>query len=375
MDFIIELDNEKYIFDGEMLCLFKNAKTEVEFNEANLEDVGKSITIMVSRSCNGKCKYCYEKQKDTLLNIDNAKKLVKIILEKHKRLSKLSFFGGEPLLAFRTIRYIVEEVTKYISVDSFEITTNAVCITDEIVDFLSRYNFDVIVSVDGPEYIHDYLREGCKHEIVVRNLEKLASGKIDTRINCTYTKIQEDKIGYDKLKEYFEKIGLKYTISRVITTDEKLNIECDPYYDIDKSIELLNEQSNQILNNIYVSNVIEAMVEHSKKELYCSKLETEYVIDDDCKIYSCNGLLEVDADAKKLKSINVKDNNFACSECWAKNLCSVCIADVYKGDCNLPEFIGRCKDKMLYEYTLKQLVYIYHNNPIKIQTIVNNFYN
>lgn len=38
---------------------------------------------------------------------------------------------------------------------TFAMTTNATLVSDEIADFLMRHDFNIIVSLDGPEELHD----------------------------------------------------------------------------------------------------------------------------------------------------------------------------------------------------------------------------
>jgi uncharacterized protein len=84
-------------------------------------------------------------------------------LRKHSKKSKevnIVFFGGEPLVNFDLIKKSIEYAKKIFTDQeiSFSITTNATLLTPEIARFLSFNNVNVVVSIDGPEDIHDRYR-------------------------------------------------------------------------------------------------------------------------------------------------------------------------------------------------------------------------
>ena len=64
--------------------------------------------------------------------------------------------------------------------------TNAVCIEDDLVEHLHRYNFLVGVSLDGPPEIHDRYRRfqngAGSHAQVMRGLKTLRCAHVDTNI-------------------------------------------------------------------------------------------------------------------------------------------------------------------------------------------------
>lgn len=71
------------------------------------------ISIWVTNNCNMRCDYCYEGEKDTFfLSLGDCKYIEEFILLAEE-VSKddgiyMKFFGGEPLLNFRFIKYFIE---------------------------------------------------------------------------------------------------------------------------------------------------------------------------------------------------------------------------------------------------------------------------
>lgn len=129
----------------------------------------RQIVFEVTDACNLRCKYCtygefyddYDKRENNYIDIEKSKILIDFIVEKlhtaantsqQKELT-ISFYGGEPLLNSDFIREIVH-YTQSKQDDrvkvKYAMTTNGVYLKKHI-DFLVRYNFNLLVSLDGSE--------------------------------------------------------------------------------------------------------------------------------------------------------------------------------------------------------------------------------
>lgn len=134
-----------------------------EYLNSNL----KRITLQVTQNCNMRCQYCSFSGEGILSRMHNSKKMcldiaIKAIdfFKKHSAASKevdISFYGGEPLLAFDLIKRIVDYVNKVLSYQkvTFSLTTNGTLLNEEICAFLEKHAFVVTVSIDGPQAYHD----------------------------------------------------------------------------------------------------------------------------------------------------------------------------------------------------------------------------
>lgn len=103
----------------------------------------------------------------------------------------VNFFGGEPLLAYDTIKVVVEEFKKTGFTPHFTIVTNGTILTHDIIDFFRENNFFVTVSIDGPESIHDYNRKfGATKQgtfdTILKNFTILRENIRDIAIESTY---------------------------------------------------------------------------------------------------------------------------------------------------------------------------------------------
>ena len=115
--------------------------------------------LNVTDQCNCRCKYCdFVKYKNSFMSKEVAEQALKFLtnLSKTKdRKLNIAFFGGEPLLNFSLIEYIV---TKYTDQYSWSITTNGTLLTKEIIDFLYEYDINILLSFDGNKETQDFNR-------------------------------------------------------------------------------------------------------------------------------------------------------------------------------------------------------------------------
>ncbi len=144
---------------------------QIELSIANTPQV----VFETTDACNLACKYClygdlyatYGERLNRYLDPADAIVLLRYLkalwdksrnytVEKHLF---LSFYGGEPLLNIRFIETIVEYAMNHLVKEglkvTFTMTTNGILL-DQHIDFLVRYNFKILVSLDGNEYNNSY---------------------------------------------------------------------------------------------------------------------------------------------------------------------------------------------------------------------------
>lgn len=125
-----------------------------------------NLELMISEDCNLRCDYCFvqtkrpasmskgigEKAADFLIKASGDRKDIGFL-----------FFGGEPLLGFKTITHIVEyaekraaEVEKRVH---FSITTNGTLLTESVLQFFKDHKVSILLSIDGNAEVHDKHRK------------------------------------------------------------------------------------------------------------------------------------------------------------------------------------------------------------------------
>ena len=166
-------------------ALSADTVTEIESEAKELESQGylgkdevipykksnivKALCLHVCHDCNLKCKYCFAKEgtyntSRDYMTKDVAKAAVDLLIEKSgsRHNLEIDFFGGEPLMNMDVVKYTVEyghmrakEAGKEFS---FTMTTNALLLNDENIEYLNREMDNVVISIDGREKVHNRVR-------------------------------------------------------------------------------------------------------------------------------------------------------------------------------------------------------------------------
>lgn len=120
--------------------------------------------FMIAQDCNMRCKYCYGDSgqfgNSSVMNKEMAKRFFLLFLKSVQGAScqKVKFMGGEPLLNFKTIKYIIDlwdEIQIQFSEKkvTFSFTTNGTLFTSEIIEYIKSKQIGVTISLDGPTII------------------------------------------------------------------------------------------------------------------------------------------------------------------------------------------------------------------------------
>ncbi|MFH8080544.1 MAG: His-Xaa-Ser system radical SAM maturase HxsB [Candidatus Aenigmatarchaeota archaeon] len=144
-----------------------------------LFDAVKLHIITVTQRCNHRCVYCHAKsvpltEKGYDMDEKTAKKTVDFIFQCPSKYLAIEFQGGEPLLNFSIIEYIVEYSKKLAQeknkIISFNIVSNFSLMDEDILQFLIKNNFNINTSLDGPKHIHNKNRvftDGSSYDKVI----------------------------------------------------------------------------------------------------------------------------------------------------------------------------------------------------------------
>ena len=130
----------------------------------------KALCLHVAHACNLACSYCFAGQgnyqgRAALMSLDVGKKALDYLVQnagEHRHL-EVDFFGGEPLLNWPVVKDLVRygrELEKIFNkVFRFTLTTNGVLLDDEVTEFLNREMYNVVLSLDGRQAVHDRFRK------------------------------------------------------------------------------------------------------------------------------------------------------------------------------------------------------------------------
>jgi uncharacterized protein len=121
------------------------------WNRRKLENV-YNITIAPTLDCNFKCYYCFESHLQGIISEDVIKRIVKYINTKENlKHINLTWFGGEPLMAFEQIKRIAQslKLPALASMSSLLITNGYYLNKNTVDELYDAKITDIQLSIDG----------------------------------------------------------------------------------------------------------------------------------------------------------------------------------------------------------------------------------
>lgn len=248
---MIEIDDTDYFEDLKKCGFIIDSQVDeahmLEYLIRN-ERIHYDTTLVVTRNCNFKCPYCYEKHENKVMEWETYAEILnyfKNIASNNSNIkSIISFFGGEPLLEVDNIIKFMGKVNTEIKPISptinwvGHITTNA--FTLDIETFKKLLNCGIKsfqITVDGLEKTHNKTR-------ILKNGEG------------TWKKITDNLLNVKEIKDDFTvQIRTNYTTNMLSEIEEYLNYIKDNFKDPRFNIYLESAKDfNDTKNLNYVLN-------------------------------------------------------------------------------------------------------------------------
>lgn len=370
-----ELVKEEILFSKD---LYEN----IALASDNSQSFIKALCLNIAHDCNLRCKYCFADEGDykgcrKLMTPEIGKKAIDFVLEKSgpRKNIEIDLFGGEPLMAFDTIKEIVEYAKDQQKLHNknirFTMTTNATLLNDEIMDYLDKNMGNIVLSIDGRKNVNDKVRvrvdgSGC-YETILPKIKKMVELRDKSKqyyARGTFTRENTDFFEDVKFlaNEGFDEIS----IEPVVLPDEhplSLREEDLPtiFEQYDKLYEeMLKRHKEGKEFKFYHFNIDLQGGPCVYKRISGCGAGHEYVaITPDGDIYPCHQFVgnesfklgslednnELNKDIpKQFKAAHIY-NKPECKKCWARFYCSGgCQANNYNfnGDMNIPYHLG-CK--------------------------------
>ena len=205
-------------------------ETDIQDEEAldavkrRYDEVTGRIQIMyliLSSSCNLACKYCFienscfNNKKEIMMSEDTAKRSIEkyaaYLTEHNMEEGLVILYGGEPLVNWKVIQEILPFAKKLCSKIKFSMVTNATLLDIEKIQFLSKYNVEIGISIDGPKSLNDRNRiyHSSNKSVYDNVIDKFP--KLDI-CNCKYglsITVSEDLLLHqDEVLFWLKKLGV-----------------------------------------------------------------------------------------------------------------------------------------------------------------------
>lgn len=140
-----------------------------DYYEPRGEKIVKALCLHVAHDCNMRCKYCFAGTGPfgadrSLMDLETGKKALDFLFTASgpRQHVEVDYFGGEPLLNFDVVKGLVqygkEKARETGKILKQTLTTNAVLLNGEIIDYLNKEGIHLILSIDGRPQVHDKMR-------------------------------------------------------------------------------------------------------------------------------------------------------------------------------------------------------------------------
>ncbi len=181
--------------------------------------------VIPTLRCNMRCIYCHASSKPVNageydMSMETAKKVVDFIFQSPSYFMTIEFQGGEPLLRFDIVKFIVEYARelnkKHKKSLLFNLVTNFSLMDKEKLKFLIDNEVGICTSLDGPELIHNKNRpfgakgsyESAKEGIIELKEEYKKRGIQGRRANAIITITKNSLPYYKEITDEYVKLGL-----------------------------------------------------------------------------------------------------------------------------------------------------------------------
>lgn len=376
---IEEVYNEiQSLINGEMLYT-KDLYEKIAMESGDKESYIKALCLNIIHDCNLRCKYCFADEGEyhgarKVMSAEVGKKAIDFVIEKSgpRKNIEVDLFGGEPLMAFDTIKEIVEyaktQEKLHKKLIRFTMTTNATLLNDEIMKYMDENMGNIVLSIDGRKSVNDKVRtriDGSgSYDRILPNIQKMVNMRDKSKayyVRGTFTR--ENLDFYEDVKHMadlgFKEISIEPVVlpneHELSLREEDLPVIFEQY---DKLYaDMLQRHKDGTDFKFYHFNIDLQGGPCVYKRISGCGAGHEYVaITPDGDIYPCHQFVgnEDFLMGDIYKGINNKKmehqfktahiyNKPKCNDCWAKFYCSGgCQANNFNfnGDMHIPYEIG-----------------------------------
>jgi uncharacterized protein len=182
----IELESKKLITTGDKAAIMMTASGLLSRKAFTFSGPRLHIIVM-TRGCNCHCDYCHASsyspgEEAPQMTMTIAIATARSIMSSPSREITIEFQGGEPVIAWDMVRFLVDYIrllnVKARKSISFVLCTNLLKLDQGMIDYISKRGIEVSTSLDGPANLHDlhrHMPNGSAHDLFIKNLKLLES--------------------------------------------------------------------------------------------------------------------------------------------------------------------------------------------------------
>lgn len=316
-----------------------------------------SLTLNVSHACNLRCTYCFAGQgsygSDAMqMDKRTARRAIDLLinLSGHEKRCEIVFFGGEPLLNVPVIKdaitYSSNMAKSTGKTFTYNMTTNGVLLTDQLIDYLNKKKVKIMISMDGTKDVQDTQRplpsgKGSYDRILphVKALSDSRGGQITARMTIT-----QRNLNFSHSVDHLASIGFSRVHCELVSSscpEVKLDLS---KADIEHLEQEYENQATNLLDAIrghepYAFGGFRRyllMIHNTHNRLYtCGAGRRMITVTPSGGVYPCHRFVGMDAFkmGKVYNSTEIADSQKEwtkttvlslpkCRTCWARYICA-----------------------------------------------------
>lgn len=315
------------------------------------------LTMLVATDCNLRCKYCYANHGDyygyskSVMKPETAISYIEHLQEYFSEIGRIQFFGGEPLLGIDAIEAVCnyfreKEIKKEISHrPKYTMITNLTLLSQKAIDVIRENDISLTVSIDGPEPVNDFSRIDAKgngtYKTIVRNID-VCREQIKA-FEATYTKYHaKSGMTMEDVKNY---------IARTFKIDKALIYVCAAIGD-NPEVCFSSDEARSITLGMEEAETNETaaallLKKENQSNLLCNAGYVMLAVMPNGDLYPChmyaldksfrmgtfgeNGYSDLRDSVYRVRNLLKEADKFShteCKECWARNFCHRCPAEL-----------------------------------------------
>ncbi len=353
--------------------------------------------VAVTNRCMHNCLYCHSPivpvdRVEQDMSFKTAKRVVEFIWQSPSPVITIEFQGGEPLLNFKVIRFIVKyakalnrEKKKILK---FTIVTNLTIMNKDILEFFEEEEIWPCTSIDGPEQLHNANRPNSYRDIKkwVPVLQRKLKGHVSAIAVITSKNIRNPEAIVDTyIKLGFRKIWVHpfQPLGNAKKNFKKLKFSTEDYLKFWKKIVAYIIEKNKKIKEVGTTFLIRKAI-FNENPLFldlqspCGAVINQLAYDYNGDVYTCDEGRMLDIELFKLGNVNEgyskvinKDkicsitklsmNELFCERCAFQPYCGICpVMNYAKYNTPLPtpnDF--RCK---VLKEQFRFIFYMYHTD-------------
>ena len=219
------LMDEFFLYDGSEYEFVERAGEAFRMYRRNLFQGAALHIFVLTKQCNQQCVYCQastELERHTQMSGETAAKAVDIALQTTAQYVTFEFQGGEPLMNFDTLQFIVEYAEEQNQSCGknleFSVVTNLMLLDEEKLEFLTKHGVLICTSLDGDEILHNKNRPYFQQntfEILKKKIQMIQDK--GASVSAIQTTTRDSLPRYREMVDQYLAFGLNQITIRPLT--------------------------------------------------------------------------------------------------------------------------------------------------------------